>query len=183
MGASLQAARQRQQPEHAAAAAASQQYLTFQVAGETFAMAISGIKEIIQYREPTDVPMMPAFLRGVINLRGHVVPVIDLCVRFGRGRSPTTRRSCVVILELVHEGEQIDIGVIVDAVNAVLEIADADIEPAPSFGARLRADFISGMGKVGEQLAILLAIDKVLSVDELSSLGGIAEADVPILGK
>jgi purine-binding chemotaxis protein CheW len=148
------------------------QYLTFVVASVVFAIPISAIKEIIEYRQPTDVPMMPSFMRGVINLRGRVVPVIDLSARFGRGKGETNRRSCIVIVELSQQEEQHAIGLAVDAVNAVLDIADADIEPPPSFGARLRADFISGMGKVADRFVIILEIDKVLSVDELSSLGG-----------
>lgn len=166
------------QARSAAEAGAPQgrQYLTFQVAGEMFAIAIAAIKEIIEYRTPTDVPMMPAFMRGVINLRGRVVPVIDLSSRFGRGRSETTRRSCIVIVELVHEQQQHELGIAVDAVSAVLDIADADIEPPPSFGAKLRADFISGMGKVGDRFVIILAIDKVLSIDELSVVGSAAQA-------
>jgi purine-binding chemotaxis protein CheW len=174
------------QEQHGGPAVASQkgrQYLTFQIGGEMFAMAISAIKEIIEYREPTDVPMMPAFMRGVINLRGRVVPVIDLSARFGRGMGLTTRRSCVVILELQHQDAQHDIGVLVDAVTAVIEIAEADIEPAPNFGAKLRADFIGGMGKVGDRFAIILDIDKALSIDELSSLSGIdamAKEVVPV---
>jgi len=148
------------------------QYLTFVVAGDTFGIPISVIKEIIEYRHPTDVPMMPTFMRGVINLRGRVVPVIDLSARFGRGKGATTRRSCIVIVETRYEDQQLDIGVAVDAVNAVLDIADSEIEPAPSFGARLRAEFISGMGKVAEQFVILLDIEKVLSIDELSALAG-----------
>jgi purine-binding chemotaxis protein CheW len=151
------------------------QYLTFLVVGEMFAIPISAIKEIIEYRIPTDVPMMPSFMRGVINLRGRVVPVIDLSARFGRGKGETTRRSCIVIVEIRHEEQQHDIGVAVDAVNAVLDIADADIEPAPTFGAKLRAEFISGMGKVAEKFVIILEIDKVLSVDELSALGGMGD--------
>jgi purine-binding chemotaxis protein CheW len=150
-----------------------QQYLTFMVADEMFALPIAAIREIVEYREPTDVPMMPSFIRGVINLRGRVVPVIDLCARFSRGKGQTSRRSCFVILELNHQEWNHDIGVLVDAVSAVLEIADADIEPPPNFGIRLRSDFISGMGKVGERFVIILNIDKVLSVDELSSLGGL----------
>lgn len=145
-------------------------YLTFSAAGEMYAIAISAIKEIIEYRAPTDVPMMPDFMRGVINLRGRVVPVIDLSARFSRGRSDPNRRSCFVIVELRHQDQPMDIGVLVDAVSAVLEIADADIEPAPSFGVKLRADFICGMGRVGERFVILLDVDKVLSVDELSAL-------------
>ncbi|WBY00221.1 chemotaxis protein CheW [Ramlibacter tataouinensis] len=163
-------------PAPAGAAQQRRQYLTFQVNGEMFAMGIAAIKEIIEYRAPTDVPLMPAFMRGVINLRGRVVPVIDLSVRFGREPTVPTRRTCVVILELPHEGSTQDIGVLVDAVSAVLEIADADIEPPPSFGARLRSDFISGMGKVGERFAIILAIAHALSIEELASLDALSGA-------
>ncbi len=169
--------------DHRPAVAAAQdqlgpgrQYLTFMVADEMFALPIAAIREIVEYREPTDVPMMPSFIRGVINLRGRVVPVIDLCARFARGKGETSRRTCFVILELNHEEWNHDIGVLVDAVSAVLEIPDSDIEPPPNFGVRLRSDFISGMGKVGEKFVIILDIDKVLSVDELSSLGGLAPA-------
>lgn len=147
------------------------QYLTFLLAGETFGLPISAIKEIIEHRPATDVPMMPAFVRGVINLRGQAVPVIDLSARFGRGAGQTTRRTCIVIVEIRHEGQQHDMGVAVDAVSAVLDIADADIEPPPTFATRVRADFISGMGKVGDKFVIMLDIDKVLAVDELSLLG------------
>lgn len=158
------------------------QYLTFVVTGEIFGIPISAIKEIIEYRQPTDVPMMPSFMRGVINLRGRVVPVIDLSARFGRGKGETTRRSCIVIVELGQQEDQHIIGVAVDAVNAVLDIADSEIEPPPNFGARLRADFISGMGKVADKFVIILEIDKVLSVDELSSLSGLEASaeDQPI---
>jgi purine-binding chemotaxis protein CheW len=148
------------------------QFLTFTVAGEMFGVAIASVKEIIEYRSPTDVPMMPAYMRGVINLRGRVVPVIDLNVRFGREASADTRRTCIVIVEIVQEAQQLDIGVVVDAVSAVIEIGDADIEPAPAFGARLRADFLGGMGKVAGKFVILLDIDRVLSVAELAMLGG-----------
>jgi len=150
------------------------QYLTFLLAGETFGIPISAIKEIIEHRPATDVPMMPAFVRGVINLRGRAVPVIDLSARFGRGAGQTTRRTCIVIVEIRHEGQQHDMGVAVDAVSAVLDIPDADIEPPPTFATRVRADFISGMGKVGDQFVIMLDIDKVLSVDELSLLGDVS---------
>ena len=150
--------------------ARGRQYLSFMVGQEAFGVEISGIKEIIEYRAPTEVPMMPAYMRGVINLRGRVVPVIDLSVRFGRAPLTVARRTCIVIVEIQHEGEQIDLGVAVDAVSAVLEIADGNIEPAPSFGAKLRADFILGMGKVAEKFVIILDIAKVLSVEELASL-------------
>src|SRR5215831_20657307 len=156
-------------------AAKGQQYLTFTVAGELFGVAIVSIKEIIEYRATTGVPMMPEYMRGVINLRGRVVPVIDLAVRFGRPRSEVTARSCIVIVEAQQNGEQHDLGVVVDAVSAVADIADADIEPAPSFGAKLRREFITGMGKIGEKFVILLDVSKVLSLDELSTLGDIAQ--------
>lgn len=155
--------------------AAARQYLTFMVGEEAFANAIASIKEIIEYRKPTDVPMMPGFMRGVINLRGRVVPVIDLSVRFGRAALEATRRSCIVIMEVRHDGETHEVGVMVDAVSAVLEIAESDIEPAPSFGANLRAEFISGMGKIAEKFVIILDMDKVLSIEELSNLTAIAE--------
>src|SRR6266481_1298320 len=109
-----------------------QQYLTFAVSAEAFAIPISAIREIIEYRAPTDVPMMPGFIRGVINLRGRVVPVIDLAVRFSRAAADVSKRTCIVILELHGQEQQQDMGIVVDAVSAVVEIADSDIEPPPS---------------------------------------------------
>jgi purine-binding chemotaxis protein CheW len=158
-----------------AQASEPQQYLTFMLHGEVFAIGILHIKEIIEYGQLTTVPMMPTFIRGVINLRGAVVPVVDLASRFGGKPSEVTRRSCIVILELQAEDETQVIGVVVDAVNEVLEIADADIEPPPSFGAKIRADFIAGMGKVGERFVILLNADRVLSVDEMATLTDVVE--------
>lgn len=166
--------RQMAQPQEAVAQ--GQQYLTFSVGGEIFAISIAVIKEIIEYRTPTDVPMMPSYIRGVINLRGRVVPVIDLAVRFGRTSSEVTRRTCIVILEIHQDGEQQEISVVVDAVSAVLDIADADIEPPPKFGTKLRADFISGMGKIAEKFVIILSVDQVLSLNELSQLNEAGES-------
>lgn len=157
------------------------QYLTFQLAGEMFAIGILNIKEIIEYGQITAVPMMPGFVRGVINLRGQVVPVIDLQVRFGRDSTAVNKRTCIVIVEVNtgEEGERQDIGVVVDSVSEVLGIAPEDIERAPSFGARLRQDFISGMGKVDGKFVIILNVDQVLSVEELSALvGTLSEAQV-----
>ncbi|HEX8012106.1 MAG TPA: chemotaxis protein CheW [Casimicrobiaceae bacterium] len=158
----------RQPPAKQEAVAHGRQYLTFVVTAETFGIAIASIKEIIEYRTPTEVPMLPRYMRGIINLRGRVVPVIDLAARFGRSRLEQTRRTCIVILEVIENEEQHDVGVMVDAVSAVVEIADADVEPPPLFGANLRAEFISGMGKLGEQFVILLDIGKVLSIEELA---------------
>jgi purine-binding chemotaxis protein CheW len=147
------------------------QYLTFMLGAEMFAIGILGIKEIIEYGNLTVVPMMPAFVRGVINLRGAVVPVVDLSARFGRQNSDITRRSCVVIIEAsAEDGQPQDIGLLVDTVSAVLEIPAAQIEPPPSFGARIRADFISGMAKVDGKFVIVLEVGRVLSIDEMSRL-------------
>ncbi|WP_433861548.1 chemotaxis protein CheW [Pseudomonas thivervalensis] len=151
------------------------QYLTFTLAGEPFAVGTLSVKEIIEYGQLTAVPMMPPSIRGVINLRGAVVPVIDLGARFGGGLTQVGRRTCIVILEVDHtEGQQV-IGVLVDAVNEVLEIAPTDIEPPPAFGAHIRTDFILGMGKVGARFVILLDIGRVLSVDELAALTEVAQ--------
>jgi len=149
------------------------QYLTFLLGGETFAIGILNIKEIIEYGNVTAVPMMPDFVRGVINLRGAVVPVIDLAMRFSRPPSPVTRRTCIVLIEVEAEDEQYNIGVTVDAVNEVLEIPGTEIEPPPTFGAKIRSDFIGGMGKIDGKFVIILDADKVLSVDEMASLTSI----------
>jgi len=148
----------------------TRQYLTFMLAGETFAMGILAIKEIIEYAAVTEVPLMPGYVRGVINLRGAVVPVIDLSVRFGKPASPVTKRTCIVIIEIVANGERQVLGVVVDAVNAVLDIPPAEIEPPPSFGTSIRTDFIQGMGKVNNRFVILVDVDHVLAADEMSVL-------------
>lgn len=144
------------------------QYLTFMLGGETFAIGILAIKEIIEYHDLTLVPMMPACIRGVINLRGAVVPVMDLQAHFGRVPSPVTKRTCIVIVELETDdaGRQV-VGVVVDGVNEVLEIAPSDIEPPPAFGAGLRSDFIAGVGKVRGRFVILLAVEQVMSLEGL----------------
>ena len=148
----------------------NRQYLTFMLGGEVFAIGILSIKEIIEYGQLTTVPLMPEHIRGVINLRGAVVPVIDLSARFGRDGSEVTRRTCIVIIEVQSGETQQDIGVVVDAVNEVVEIPAAMIEPAPAFGAHIRTDFIQGMGKVDDRFVIILSVDHVLSVEELAAL-------------
>ncbi|AXS79357.1 chemotaxis protein CheW [Dechloromonas sp. HYN0024] len=155
-----------------AVAEAPAQYLTFSLSGEMFGLGILNVKEIIEYGNLTEIPMMPNFIRGVINLRGSVVPVIDLAARFGGQPTAVGRRTCIVIVEVPDEDNRHDIGIIVDAVSEVLEIPGSEIEPPPSFGARIRADFIFGMGKVAGKFVILLNIDKVLSVEEIAMLTG-----------
>ncbi|MFZ2853347.1 MAG: chemotaxis protein CheW [Rhodocyclaceae bacterium] len=157
-----------------------QQHLTFALGGEMFAIGILSVKEIIEYGSLTAVPMMPDCIKGVINLRGAVVPVVDLARRFASRATAITRRSCIVIIETANEsaagdGPQ-DVGVIVDAVSEVLEIHDDQIEPPPSFGTRIRTDFIAGMGKLDGRFVIILNVDKVLSMDELAMLAA-APAD------
>ena len=157
-------------PAAQAAAAELQQYLTFLLGGEMYGLAILNVKEIIEYGSLTEIPMMPAFIRGVINLRGAVVPVVDLLARFGGKQTEVGRRTCIVIVEMENDEGRQDIGVVVDAVSEVLEIADGDIEPPPAFGARIRTDFINGMGKVAGKFVILLNIQRVLSAEEMALL-------------
>ena len=146
------------------------QHLTFLLGGEMFAIGILSVKEIMEYGHLTVVPMMPECIRGVINLRGAVVPVVDLARRFSSRSTEITRRSCIVIIEAESggEGERQDVGVIVDAVSEVLEIRQDQIEPPPAFGAKIRTDFIQGMGKVGNKFVIILNVDRVLSLDDLA---------------
>ncbi|WP_407293291.1 chemotaxis protein CheW [Stutzerimonas zhaodongensis] len=146
------------------------QYLTFTLGSELFAVGTLSVREIIEYGQLTPVPMMPPSILGVINLRGSVVPVIDLRLRFGESATLINRRTCIVILE-VAQGELTQVvGIVVDAVNAVLEIGVHEIEPAPRFGIRIRSDFILGMGKVDGRLVILLDIGRVLSAEEIELL-------------
>ncbi|MBL4826973.1 MAG: chemotaxis protein CheW [Spongiibacteraceae bacterium] len=146
----------------------SNQYLTFKLSGETYGMNILDIKEIIEYGNLTPVPMMPKFIAGVINLRGSVVPVVNLNIRFGGDASEIGKRTSIVIIEVDNNDRKTEIGIIVDIVNEVIELTESDIEPPPSFGARIRADFIKGMGKIDEQFLILLDVEHVLSIEELS---------------
>ncbi|HJV80263.1 chemotaxis protein CheW [Noviherbaspirillum sp.] len=146
------------------------QYLTFMLGGEAFAIGILAVKEIIEYGGLTEVPMMPECIRGVINLRGAVVPVMDLSARFGKAVTAVTKRTCIVIVEVDNGDAQQVVGVVVDAVNAVQDIAASEIEAPPSFGAKIRTDFIEGMGKVNGKFVILLNINQIVSLDELDAL-------------
>jgi purine-binding chemotaxis protein CheW len=145
-------------------------YLTFLLGGEAFAIGILAIKEIIEYGELTEVPMMPDCVRGVINLRGAVVPVMDLQARFGRQHVEVTKRTCIVIVEVGSAEQRQVIGVVVDAVSEVLEIPETEIEPPPAFGTRIRSEFIRGMGKVRGKFVIVLDMDNVLSLDDIETL-------------
>ncbi|MGE5492783.1 MAG: chemotaxis protein CheW [Actinomycetota bacterium] len=163
-------------------AAEVRQYLTFSLGGEMFAVGILNVKEIIEYGHLTEIPMMPAFIRGVINLRGAVVPVIDLAARFGGQPTQVGRRSCVIIIEIADGDTTQDIGVLVDSVSAVLDIPDSEIEPPPAFGAKIRTDFIEGMGKISGKFVIILNVQQVLSVEEMTLLSNLGQgSDLPAL--
>lgn len=144
------------------------QYLSFQVAGESYAVGVLQAREIIEYTTVTRVPHAPPAVRGVINLRGSVVPVVDLAVKFGLPASEIGRRTCVVIVECTLDGESTVMGVMADAVNHVLDLGAADIEPAPSFGTRVRTEYLKGMGKLEQGFVLLLDMDKLLTTDEAS---------------
>ncbi|CAK0758108.1 purine-binding chemotaxis protein CheW [Gammaproteobacteria bacterium] len=148
--------------------AEQKQYLTFLIGTEMFGIGILMIKEIIGYGNITLVPMVPPFIRGVINLRGVVVPVFDLAIRFGRTAQKTTKHTCIVIIDIVVGDHTNRMGIVVDAVSEVMEIADADIRSSPEFGTNLRTDFMQGMGKVNDKFVILLDMDRVLALDEVS---------------
>jgi purine-binding chemotaxis protein CheW len=156
-----------------ASAVEEKQYLTFMLGGEMFSLSILCIKEIIWYANLTEVPMMPACIRGVINLRGAVVPVLDLSNRFGKPSTPVVKSTCIVIVEVptAVEGETQNMGVVVDSVQAVLEIPTSEIEPAPTFGAKIRSEFIEGIAKVNGKFVILLNVAKVLSMEEIGQMG------------
>ncbi|WP_347985800.1 chemotaxis protein CheW [Methylomonas sp. AM2-LC] len=153
--------------------ASAGQYLTFILGGESYAIGILHTKEIIDYGYLTEVPMMPSFVRGVINLRGSAVPVIDLQARFGKGNTLIDKRTSIIIVETLRdteEGEPQDIGIIVDAVNEVVEINQNDIEPAPSFGASVPSNFINAMAKRDDSFVILLNVNRVLSIEEMAAV-------------
>ncbi|MEJ0038178.1 MAG: chemotaxis protein CheW [Gammaproteobacteria bacterium] len=151
-----------------------QQYLTFLLGGETFALNIQAVKEILQYAAPTSVPMMPDSVRGVINLRGSVVPVMDLAVRFGRPACVVGRRTCIVIVEMVVEGAIQRFGVLADAASEVLELAADAIEPVPEFGVRIDSRFVCGLGKVAGKFVVILEASRLCLLDEMGALAGAA---------
>jgi purine-binding chemotaxis protein CheW len=142
------------------------QFLTFHLGQELFGLSIVGINEIIEYRAPTPVPSMPACVRGVINLRGAVVPIVDLQLRLGRAASDVTRRSCVVIATLERDGADQAFGLLVDAVSEVMDIAPQQIEAAPTFGSGIRGDLMQGVGKLEGRLVVLLERTRLLRMDD-----------------
>ncbi len=147
-----------------------EQYLTFLLAGEEYAIGILKVKEIIEYDTVTTVPKTPRWVRGVINLRGAVVPVVDLGLKFGLEERPVTKTTCIVIVEGQVEGQSTLMGVMADAVSQVMDIAAGDVQEVPTFGTRIKVDYLQGMAQLGKKFVLLLDIDKVLSADEVQDL-------------
>lgn len=156
---------------------ASDQFLTFFLAGEEYAITVLKVTEIIECGALTKVPGAPASIRGVINLRGAVVPVVDLAIKFGLPETAVTARSCIVVVELPNEEERLVLGVMADAVHQVLDLLPAQIQPPPSFGPKVRIDCILGMATSNGAFIVLLDIDKVLLEDAVGAMAAEASGE------
>ena len=148
------------------------QYLTFKLGDEVFALDISKVREVLDFTTVTRVPRTPEFMRGVINLRGSVVPVVDLRLKFGMTRTENSVNTCVIITEVTVDGDTTVLGALADSVQEVLDLDSEHIAPAPKIGTKLNTEFIKGMGKRDDRFIIILDIDKVFSVDELAVVQG-----------
>ncbi len=145
----------------------TRQYLTFKLGEEVFALEVANAREILEFISITKVPRTPDFMRGVINLRGSVVPVMDMRVKFGMSQTEKTVNTCIIVVEVSVEGERMVLGALVDSVQEVFELEADQIEPPPRLGLRIRTEFIKGMGKRDNQFIMILDIDKVFSMEEL----------------
>lgn len=148
----------------------SLQYLTFSLRDEVFAMDIRSVREIIQHGSMTVVPLMPTFVRGIINLRGSVVPVIDLQSRFGRPKAEFGKKTCVIIFDVGPDGDKVELGLLVDAVSEVIDIPASQIEPPPTFGTTIDREYIRGLGKVGSDFIVILEPERALNIDDMAAL-------------
>jgi purine-binding chemotaxis protein CheW len=146
------------------------QYLTFMIAGEEYAVSLLKVREIIEYDTVTEVPKTPEWIRGVINLRGSVVPVIDLAVKLRQAPSVAGKLTCIVITEVECEGEATVMGIMADSVRQVIDLNPQDVEPPPTFGTRVKVDYLLGMARSGRKFCLILDTEKVLSTDELLEL-------------
>lgn len=155
----------------------SRQYVTFSLAEELFGVEVTRAREILSLTPVTKVPQTPDYLLGVINLRGQVVPVVDMRLKLGLPAGEETEDTCIIVIEVQVDGEAIVVGALADAVREVLEVRDDQIEPPPRLGTKLNVEFISGMGKIGEQFLILLNIDRVFSSEELVIVQDAGQAD------
>lgn len=155
----------------------TQQYLTFGLGEEVFALETGSVREVIELVPVTRIPKTPPFMRGVINLRGHAVPVVDLRIKFEMPKTQDTVNTCIIIVDVEVEGENCHMGAIVDSVREVFEMGSDQINPPPRMGTSIRADFIKGMGKQNEEFIMILDIGKVFSPEELQLMaeGGTAE--------
>lgn len=143
------------------------QYLTFKLGDEVFALDISQVREVLDFTTVTKVPRTPEFMRGVINLRGSVVPIVDMRLKFGMSKTEKTVNTCMIIVEIVLDGERLIVGALADSVQEVIELDPGQIEPPPRIGTKLNTEFIRGMGKREENFIIILEVDKIFSTDEL----------------
>ena len=148
----------------------TRQYLTFKLADEVFAIEVSKVREVLEFSTITKIPRTPDFMSGVINLRGNVVPVVDLRLCFEMSKTEKTINTCVVVMEMLLDGEATVIGALADSVEEVIDLEPEQIQPAPRMGTKIRTDFIKGMGKRDAQFIMILDIDRVFSADELSAL-------------
>ncbi|ADO72500.1 chemotaxis protein CheW [Stigmatella aurantiaca] len=158
-------------------AAALSQYLSFFLAGEEYALGILQVKEIVEYSAVTRVPGAPPWLRGVTNLRGSVLPVVDLAVKLGLPPSTVTRRACIVVVEVALRGEKLVMGLLADTIGQVLDFTPEELEPLPAFGTPIPLDFLTGMGRVGTQFVLLLDIGQLLGVPELQAAEALKPAE------
>lgn len=149
------------------------QFLTFTLSEEVFAVDVARVREILEMPGITKVPQVPDFMRGVINLRGCVVPVIDLRLKFGMPQTAQTVNTCIIVVEVAMDDENIVLGALADSVQEVIEMDPSQIEAAPHIGNHLRTDFLKGMGKHNERFVMILDIDKVFSSVELASVQGL----------
>jgi purine-binding chemotaxis protein CheW len=143
------------------------QYLTFFTASEEYAISIVKVSEIVEYEAVTTVPNTPIWIRGVTNLRGRVVPVVDLAVKFGLPASAVSKFSCIIITEVMFQGEKLTMGVLADSVSQVIDLSADEIEETPPFGTRVKTEYLLGMGALGKKFCLILDIDRVLSADEM----------------
>jgi purine-binding chemotaxis protein CheW len=156
------------------------QYLSFNLNQEIFALDIGKVREVLEYDTVTKVPQTPDYMRGVINLRGGVVPVIDMKLKFGMGMTEKDVNTCVIITEVTLDNETVVLGAMADSVDEVFDLDPADIEPSPSIGTQIRTDFLKGMGKKDDEFILILDVDKVFSTEELEmvqSIGGVESED------
>ncbi|HET9551989.1 MAG TPA: chemotaxis protein CheW [Anaeromyxobacteraceae bacterium] len=158
------------------AASGPVQHLSFSVAGSTFGVPVLRVKEIVQYESETRIPGAPASVRGVINLRGAAVPVVDLGVKFGRAEVEPTSRTCVLVVESRAEDGPCVLGVIADCVHEVVDLSEADVEPPPQFGVGVETEYLHGVGKVGKEFVLLLDLDAALSHLERARVSELATA-------